>query len=300
MDKKRIEISFKKAIIMIFYPKVTNTQSLLMTKMVQIYKIHLYFRIQRVEIYQTILLSTIQLVIEFEKTSIKQKLFIFEILNFKKEKVKLKRPVRPSNSFGLYLKSLDRGDASVIEFMKGAALKWNALAQQDKEVFINEAKANNEKYNEELKHWEIKMINDGHEKLVRRGFSNSLNKSLISKNKLDDKKAKKILEKIDASKKKANKLIRKAKTEQLVAKKLKNMFVKKSQKAKIKVNNLLEKIKNDLTLKNTKKTQKVVKSKSDNEPTRSSTTSADNSSDSSSSSESESEAPKSPPSVKKV
>jgi hypothetical protein len=101
----------------------------------------------------------------------------------------------------LYVQSLDRGDASVAvnwlktkntliqiildffyffkkDFIKGAALKWNALAQQDKDVFIQEAKANREEFKLKLKEWETKMIAEGHAKLVRKSLSGTLQKNL--------------------------------------------------------------------------------------------------------------------------
>jgi len=43
-------------------------------------------------------------------------------------------PKRPQSSFFLYTKTLDRGEASVVEFVKGASQKWKALPIQEKEV----------------------------------------------------------------------------------------------------------------------------------------------------------------------
>ena len=46
----------------------------------------------------------------------------------------LNKPKRPFSSFGLYMKTLDRGEAPVTQFTKGASMKWKALPAQDKEV----------------------------------------------------------------------------------------------------------------------------------------------------------------------
>jgi hypothetical protein len=52
------------------------------------------------------------------------------------------------------------------------------LAQQDKDVFIQKAKANLEEYKLKMKEWETKMIAEGHAKLVRKSLSGSLQKQL--------------------------------------------------------------------------------------------------------------------------
>jgi hypothetical protein len=45
-------------------------------------------------------------------------------------------PKKPVSSFLLYAKTLDRGEASVIDFIKGASQKWKVLPVQEKEVPI--------------------------------------------------------------------------------------------------------------------------------------------------------------------
>ena len=45
-------------------------------------------------------------------------------------------PKKPVSSFLLYVKTLDRGEASVIDFIKGASQKWKILPVQEKEVPI--------------------------------------------------------------------------------------------------------------------------------------------------------------------
>lgn len=51
-----------------------------------------------------------------------------------KEKKRLSKPTKPPGPFFLYCKTLDRGEADIKEFIKGASMKWKALAQEDKQV----------------------------------------------------------------------------------------------------------------------------------------------------------------------
>lgn len=99
----------------------------------------------------------------------------------KRQQNKLKKPKRPPSGFILYAQSLDRGEANMTEFTKGAAFKWKSLAQEDKDKFLNESKKLQEEYKMQLRTWESKMLAEGHEKLVRKSFKNEVNKNLNKK-----------------------------------------------------------------------------------------------------------------------
>lgn len=99
----------------------------------------------------------------------------------KREKALLKRPKKPQSAFFLYTQTLDRGEAPVTQFVKGASQKWKALPTQDKEKYEVEAKALAEKYQKDLKEWEVKMMADGKSNLVRKSFANSVKKTLTAK-----------------------------------------------------------------------------------------------------------------------
>jgi len=99
----------------------------------------------------------------------------------KREYAKFKRPVKSAGPFGFYLRSLDRGDASIADFAKGASLKWHALAAQDKEVFFKQAQEAREEYQKKMSEWETKMFAEGHENLVRKSFLKKINKTLNKK-----------------------------------------------------------------------------------------------------------------------
>ncbi|XP_042868568.1 transcription factor A, mitochondrial-like isoform X2 [Penaeus japonicus] len=86
----------------------------------------------------------------------------------KKETEELGKPKHPGNAFTLYLLSLDRGEAPLKEFLTGAASRWRRLPEEEQEVFRERAKKQREQYEQELRHWEAKMIKSGRADLVRR------------------------------------------------------------------------------------------------------------------------------------
>lgn len=117
------------------------------------------------------------------------------------------KPKKPTNSFGLYLQSLDRGDASLIDFSKGASHKWKALAAEDKERFEVEAKKNMEKYKEEVKKWETRMLAEGKVELVSKAMKERMRRELKA---AVPKKARVSKTKKKATKKLAKKVTKKA------------------------------------------------------------------------------------------
>jgi hypothetical protein len=165
------------------------------------------------------------------------------------------------------------------------------MAEQDKEVFIKEAKANRDEFELKLKEWEAKMVAEGHVKLVRKSFRKKIEKiesaSLVEQNKKISRAKKNIIK----SREKAKKLALKAKAAHKQALKARSFLVLKTAKAKSKLNNVLDKIKSELILKNSQPKRKIAKSKRKEKAMANET--ANNSADSSSSSsESDSEKPK--------
>ncbi|CAF0812106.1 unnamed protein product [Didymodactylos carnosus] len=60
---------------------------------------------------------------------------------------------RPRSAFSLYLHTLERGDADLGSFTKGAAQKWRQMAEQDKLHFYNLHKDEKQKYLKQLVAW---------------------------------------------------------------------------------------------------------------------------------------------------
>ncbi|CAL4124048.1 unnamed protein product, partial [Meganyctiphanes norvegica] len=86
----------------------------------------------------------------------------------KRESEELGKPKHPGNVFMQYLMSLDRGEATMKEFLSGAASRWRSLPEEDKEVYRRKAKVLKDQYEAKLKNWEMKMIREGRPDLVRR------------------------------------------------------------------------------------------------------------------------------------
>lgn len=86
----------------------------------------------------------------------------------KKESAELGKPKHPGNIFMQYLMSLDRGEATMKEFLTAAAIRWRNLPEEEKEVYKRKAKILRDQYEAKLKDWELKMIRNGRSDLVRR------------------------------------------------------------------------------------------------------------------------------------
>lgn len=107
----------------------------------------------------------------------------------RKAKREEQRPKKPASAFILWTKTLDRGDASLADFVKGASRKWNALAKEDKQKFEMESKQKLDKFKAELQVWEAKMLAEGKKKLVSKAFLKKMEKTM-AKPKLFKKKPK--------------------------------------------------------------------------------------------------------------
>lgn len=121
----------------------------------------------------------------------------------KKERRLLKEPKRPVNAFSLYLETLDRGEASATEFIKGAASKWRQIAEDDKKPFRDAHKKALEKYQIDKNSWDVQMIKEGKAQLARKAFRKIIEKNLKAKNQLPAKtktKSKRVKSKIAKSK----------------------------------------------------------------------------------------------------
>lgn len=157
----------------------------------------------------------------------------------KREKRNLKRPKHAPSAFILYTKTLDRGEAGIQDFIKGASMKWKALAVQDKQKFIDEAKALSEEYKKKLAEWETQMVSQGRVDLVRLKFRNSLENKLTKKKsdaqrKLTKGRQKLRLKKLRAQARQADRLRKKrekvAKAKEAAKKKLVKAEVAKTKK----------------------------------------------------------------------
>jgi len=105
-------------------------------------------------------------------------------LRIRSEKKKLQCPRKPPGPYCLYAASLDRGDAPVTEFTKGASRKWHALPEQDKDQYREENAQAVAKYQSELKEWEQRMLADGRDELVRESTKKAIAK-LLNKKQID-------------------------------------------------------------------------------------------------------------------
>jgi len=110
------------------------------------------------------------------------------------------KPLKPRNSYQLYVETLKRGDAGLTDFIKGAAEKWKSLPEQDKEPFSIKAKELHEDYAKNLKEWELKMIESKKLNLVRKSTLEDLSGKLKELNlKGKEKKKAKVSKKTKAA-----------------------------------------------------------------------------------------------------
>lgn len=84
----------------------------------------------------------------------------------KRERKQLGKPARAPGAFFLYSETLDKGEAKITEFQRGAAIKWKMLPEDEKEKYFKKSAEQMEEYKEKLKAWEDKMILEGKEKLI--------------------------------------------------------------------------------------------------------------------------------------
>ncbi|CAF0811465.1 unnamed protein product [Brachionus calyciflorus] len=132
----------------------------------------------------------------------------------KKEKNKLNAPKRPKGAFFLYCDTLDKGDAPIQQFTRGASEKWKLLAQQDKDVFNREASEQMQEYMIKYAEWEKKMIEQGKKNLIRKTTLRTLipkekrlRKTKLAKKKLQKKSSKRKIKRKAASKSKAQRKV---------------------------------------------------------------------------------------------
>jgi hypothetical protein len=87
----------------------------------------------------------------------------------KLEKTLLKPKPENVNPFVLFVKAktVDRGDAPVQMYVKGLSEMWKKMPEDDKEVYVKEARANSARYRQRLAEWERRMIAQNHPELVR-------------------------------------------------------------------------------------------------------------------------------------
>lgn len=119
--------------------------------------------------------------LQIDKLSEKEKLQMKEDARIKRKRkrvrqrkkllVEFDRP-KPDgvNPYILYVKSmtLERGDAPLKQYLRGLGEFWKKMPEEDKQPFVEEAKANSAKYRLKMADWERKMIGEGHDDLVRR------------------------------------------------------------------------------------------------------------------------------------
>ncbi|RNA38568.1 transcription factor mitochondrial [Brachionus plicatilis] len=114
-------------------------------------------------------------------------------IRIKKEKIKQNAPKRPKGAFILYCDSLDRGDAHVKDFLRGAAAKWKQMAEQDRQKFFFQANELMEQYKIDYTEWEKKMIEKGKKNLLRKKSVAEINSTSLKKPK--NKRAKNMMTK---------------------------------------------------------------------------------------------------------
>ncbi|KAI3379581.1 hypothetical protein SNEBB_007417 [Seison nebaliae] len=92
------------------------------------------------------------------------------VLELKKEAQSLNKPLRPPNSFLLYLQSLERppsNEVSAVEFVKNAAGKWKELPDGEREKWRLEHVEAMKEYTTNLVNWEKRMVSEGKDYLCR-------------------------------------------------------------------------------------------------------------------------------------
>ncbi|KAK8720375.1 hypothetical protein OTU49_013368, partial [Cherax quadricarinatus] len=80
--------------------------------------------------------------------------------------IDLMKPKVPGNAFTIFIKSLDQGELKLKDFMYDAAIKWNMLPEEEKDVFRTLAKKYEKQYCHEISQWEKKMKKIGRQDLV--------------------------------------------------------------------------------------------------------------------------------------
>ncbi|KAK8720376.1 hypothetical protein OTU49_013368, partial [Cherax quadricarinatus] len=70
--------------------------------------------------------------------------------------IDLMKPKVPGNAFTIFIKSLDQGELKLKDFMYDAAIKWNMLPEEEKDVFRTLAKKYEKQYCHEISQWEKK------------------------------------------------------------------------------------------------------------------------------------------------
>ncbi|KAL8561645.1 hypothetical protein ACOMHN_001377 [Nucella lapillus] len=94
----------------------------------------------------------------------------------KMELQRLGRPKKPPNSFNLFVKAsrLQLNQADPPNFLKGLVKSWKQMSEEEKAVYKVNAIVQKEKYDEEMAKWERKMIEMGHQDLIRRKSQDKL------------------------------------------------------------------------------------------------------------------------------
>lgn len=111
--------------------------------------------------------SKITLKDEEQKERLMKKLKKDKQSQLKLEWLKYNKPQNPIRTYWLeYLDSLDRGDASYKDFLRGASAKWKQLPVQEQDRFKELNSERREQYKADLAQWEALMIEQGLTHLV--------------------------------------------------------------------------------------------------------------------------------------
>lgn len=111
--------------------------------------------------------SKITLKDEEQKERLMKKLKKDKQSQLKLEWLKYNKPQNPIRNYWLeYLDSLDRGDASYKDFLRGASAKWKQLPVQEQDRFKELNSERREQYKADLAQWEALMIEQGLTHLV--------------------------------------------------------------------------------------------------------------------------------------
>jgi len=74
--------------------------------------------------------------------------------NVLKKRIRQLPTKKPRSAYAHYLTTLERGEADMGEFMRGAAKKWTQMTEQDKQPFDNLANEEKQKYLKALVAWD--------------------------------------------------------------------------------------------------------------------------------------------------
>jgi len=134
---------------------------------------------------QTVVKSTLEGLSVEEKEKIKKEQSQRKLRRMVSKKRKLltlldKPKAVDVNPFNLFVKSrnIERGDAPLVQYIRGMAEHWKKMPEDDKKPFVEEARVNSARHRARLLEWERRMLAEGHPDVIRRSVLAKATKQL--------------------------------------------------------------------------------------------------------------------------